>query len=272
MKMKQSFIQHVGASMTLTKTELNRRYADQAGVDAFLQSRLFGLQKKLVKQVVHSFYFGRNNAPDAGVTIAGVTNPNGSARYKGSETMGVLPMIFNAHQLKPHLGLITSAAAFQTDDDYVRLLLDQILAAQNARVLSPGTPVTMIMDRVATTKFLKLNNAWNKFTGITVFKNDNVKKDFTLAAIQTPNGPVEIMTCYELGELTNNVGTILIMPKSHVMLKTRENQRYVPNGQIEKAQHGFRFEDITLKQLNGTECNQYIAYTEFSIILGMVDS
>jgi hypothetical protein len=50
-----------------------------------------------------------------------------------------------------------------------------------------GSVTTMVMDNAAMAAFMKLNNAWNKFTGFMVTKTDNVKKDFTLPVIQTPN-------------------------------------------------------------------------------------
>ena len=185
----------------------------------------------------------------------------------------MFPALYDAHQRKPHLGLIKSAANLLTDEDKVRLVLEQILQVQNSGMIPRGSTVTMVMDNTALAAFMKLNNAWNKFTGFMLTRTDNVTKNFTIPTIQTPNGVTEVMQCSELSRLSNNSGVILFVPKSLVMLRARANAKYdIQSGGLVKATQGVNMEDITVPAIHGHECRVYNVWTELALILGGMDS
>jgi len=147
------------------------------------------------------------------------------------------------------------------------LILDMILQVQNSGMLPRGSVTTMVMDNTAMAAFMKLNNAWNKFTGFMVTKTDNVKKEFTIPVIQTPNGLTEIMTCSEWNKITRNSGQILFIAKPLVGLRTRANARLdLQSGSIMKSTQGFNIEDVTLPGQH--ECRTYDVWTELAIIIG----
>jgi len=252
--MKQSFIQHLGYKFSMNKNELNRSYDTKDGVMDYLRQKIRGANLNMVRSAARMFYMGRNR------------NPINNANLPG-ETLGIIPALRNAHALKPQLRLIRSAANLLTDEDRVRLILDMILQVQNSGMLPRGSVTTMVMDNAAMAAFMKLNNAWNKFTGFMVTKTDNVKKDFTIPVIQTPNGLTEIMTCSEWTKITRNSGQILFIAKPLVGLRTRANARLdLQSGSILKSTQGFNIEDVTLPGQH--ECRTYDVWTELAIIIG----
>ena len=266
--MKHSFIQHISFKHEVTKQELNRSYADEGGVTAYLGNKMQGLSEQMVDQMASAFYMGRNRSPLNQVTY---TRKDGTTANLPSETMGVLPSLFDAHYRNPALGLIRSAEKLMSDEDKVRLILDQLLQVQMSGSVTRGSTITMVMDSMALTKFMQLNNAWNKFTGFMVTKTDNVQKSFTMPVIQTPYGMTEIMTDYKFEQIMNNTGNILFLPRDLIKLTQRENDSYdINSGGITKAAPGFKFEDVTLPGQH--ECKTYDVWTEFAFIFGLIDN
>jgi len=256
--MKQSFIQHLGYKFSMNKNELNRSYDTKDGVMDYLRQKIWGANLNMVRSAARMFYMGRNR------------NPINQGNLPG-ETLGLIPALRNAHALRPQLRLIRSAAGLLTDEDRVRLILDVILACQNSGMVPRGSVTTMVMDNTAMAAFMKLNNAWNKFTGFMVTRTDNVTKDFTIPVIQTPNGKTEIMTCSEWTKITRNAGSILFIAKPLVGLRTRPNARLdLQSGTILKSTQGFNIEDVTLPGQH--ECRNYDVWTEMALIIGGIDS
>ncbi len=265
---KHSYIQHISFKHDVTKQELNRSYAEENGVQSYLATKMQGLSEQMVDQMASAFYMARNRNPNNSVSY---TRPDGTTAFLPGETMGVLPGLFDAHYMNPHKGLIQSARNLLIDEDKVRLVLEQLLQVQMSGAIKRGSTVTMVMDSMAISKFMQMNNAWNKFTGFMVTKTDNVHKEFTLPVIHTPYGPTEIMTCYKFEQLMNNTGNILFFPRDLVKFTQRENDYYdINTGAISKSAPGFRFEDVTLPWQH--ECKTYDIRTEFCIIIWMIES
>ncbi len=257
--MKQSYIQHLGYTIDIDKSSLNKAYDTENGVMEYLRQRFRGANMKMINESARAFYFGRNR------TSANVPgNPPG-------ETLGLINGIINAQAVKPELRLIRSAANLLTDDDKVRLILEMIMAVQNSGMVPRGSVTTMICDEKAMASMMKMNSAWNKFTGFTVNRNDNIQKDFTLPVIQTPNGKTELMQCSTWTRLTRNSGQILFISKDLVGLRARKNATFDLNtGGINISTQGFNIADVT--DLRQHECREYDIRTEMSIIIGGLDT
>lgn len=241
---RHTFIQHISFKHEVTKVELNRSYAEEQGVIAYIKNKMQGLSEQMVDQMASAFYMGRNRNPNNSVTY---TRADGSTARLPGETMGILPALFDAHYNNPQLGLIQSAKELLTDADKVKLILEQLLQVQMSGAIARGSTVTMVMDSMAISKFMQMNNAWNKFTGFMVTNTDNVNKKFTLPVIHTPYGPTEIMTDYKFEQIMGNSGNILFLPRELIKMTQRENDMYdITSGSVTKATPGFKFEEVTL--------------------------
>lgn len=257
-KMKQSFIQHLGYNFQMTKGELNKSYDTKEGVLSFLKKKFRGANIEMVRQAANMFYLGRNR------------DPKNSAGLPG-ETLGILNLIYNMQALKPELRLVRDASRLTSDDAKVRLILGMILMVQNSGMIPRGSVTTMVCDETAMTSLLKMNHAWNKFTGFTVNRGDNVQKDFTLPVVQTPNGKTEIMQCSQFTRLTRNRGTILFISKPLVGLRARPNATInLESGSIVKASQGFNIKEVT--DPKNHECFERDVRTEMSNIIGGADT
>jgi hypothetical protein len=126
--------------------------------------------------MIFAAYRGRNRGD---VCCSGSTTP--------AETQGLITGIIDANSRNPSLDLITSLHNVTTDEDKVRHILDVLLKVQGSGLVSEGAVVTMICNQKGLTALLKLNAAWNKFTGFTVMGSDNTNKNFVLPIIHTPN-------------------------------------------------------------------------------------
>jgi len=270
-RMKQSFIQFVDTSWTMTTAELNMSYDTMDGVNTYLKTKLHNINLKLVTEIANAFWMGTNRTPDNSVSY---TRPGATATSTlPSTTMGVLPTIFEAHAKNPSKGIIKSARKLMLDEDKVRLILETILTVQNSGAVNPSSPVTMVMDQKAYATFLKMNNAWNKLVGQTVTSTDNSIKKFQVPVIETPNGRVEYMMDYSLTRLLGNTGNILFLPKELIVIAQRDKYKWDPSSNsIQAMTPGFRFEEITNPVIHGHECQVFDVFTEFAILLGMADS
>lgn len=257
---KRSYVQHFGYTISFKKCDLNKAYATPKGAADFVANRIYHANLELVRQMVFAAYRGRNRGD---VCCSGSTTP--------AETQGLITGIIDANSRNPSLDLITSLQNVTTDEDKVRHILDVLLKVQGSGLVSEGAVVTMICNQKGLTALLKLNQAWNKFTGFTVMGSDNVNKNFVLPIIHTPNGLTEFKHCRILTELYPNEGVIIFVPKERVMLTARENAKFnYVDGSMVKATLGVTIEEVTpFKQ---HECRVFDVYTEAAIIWSGLDS
>lgn len=257
---KRSYVQHFGYTITFKKCDLNKAYATPKGAADFVANRIYHANLDLVRQLVFAAYRGRNRGD---VCLGNTTTP--------AETQGLITGIIDANSRNPSLDLITSLQNVSTDEDKVRHILDVLLKVQGSGLVSEGAVVTMICNQKGLTSLLKLNSAWNKFTGFTVMGSDNTNKNFVLPIIHTPNGLTEFKHCRILTELYPHEGVIIFVPKERVMITARENAKYnYVDGSMVKATLGVTIEEVTaLKQ---HECRSFDVYTEAAIIWSGLDS
>lgn len=265
---KRSYVQHFGHKWVVKKCDLNKAYATPQGAIDFLHNRIFNANIELVRSMIFTMYLGRNRGE---ICNSGATVP--------AETQGIISGMYQAQALNPSLQLITSLQNASTDEDKVRHILDELLKTQSSGLIPMGATVTMICNQKALGSLLKMNNAWNKFTGLTIQKTDNVTKDFTLPVIQTPNGRTELKYCQILTELYPNEGVIIFLPKDLITLTSRPHMMAdvaiggAVNGSfpMAKAQTlGLRIEDATMPGQH--ECKTYDIFTEAAIMIMGLDS
>ena len=261
---KRSYIQHFGYKVQFQKGELNKAYASENGVKDFITNRMYHGNLNMLREVAFSFYRGRNRGNVYGSGV--------SATQKG-ETQGLITGILDSNTRLPELELIRSMHNLTTDDDRVRHILNSILKVQNSGFVQQGQVVTMLCNEQALTSLLQMHQAWNRFAGVTVNKNENINKDFQFPIINTPNGRVEWMQCNILSEMYQDEGVIIYGVKDNMMVKARENQTVsLPGGSVEKASLGFNFIDITQPGQPGVghERRVYDIFTEFTnIVVGL---
>jgi hypothetical protein len=157
-----------------------------------------------------------------------------------------------------------------TDDDRVRHILNSILTVQNSGFNRPGQKVTMVCNQQSITALLKMNNAWNRFTGVSVQSTDNTNKSFDLPIIRTPSGDVEFTNCEILSEMYPDEGVIVYGFRDLISAVTRENQKIqFESGGITKASIGRSFIETTLpgQQGSGHEYSTYDVFSEFAMIV-----
>ena len=133
----------------------------------------------------------------------------------------------------------------------------------------------MVCNQQAITALLKMNNAWNRFTGVTVNTNDQFKKEFDLPIIRTPSGDVEFTNCEILSEMYPDEGVIIYGYRDLISAVTRENQKIIfESGTVQKASIGFSFVETTIpgQQGSGHEYHTYDVFAEMAIIIAGLDS
>ena len=268
---KLTNIQHFFNQISFEKDELNISFAIEEEAIGVIKRKINNINRNFIDEIANSFYFGRNRGQDSAVTY--IQPVTGETRRLGGETMGVLPALYEAHAQNPYMGLIQSAERLRSDDDLVRLFLDQLLAVQEAGVLNQGEAISVLMDRTAFNAFHKLNAAWNRLVGHMVTSTNQISKDFQIPTISTSMGSIEFLTCSRFSELMGNTGDILFIPTKMVAMVQRENDKYdIQTGQVTKQTVGFKTKDITVPAIHGHERQVFDIFGERAIALGMVDS
>lgn len=268
---KRSYLQHFGYTVNFAKGELNMAYASENGVKDFIANRMFHSNLAMMREVAFAFYRGRNRGQAYGGGVFGPATIN----PQSTETQGLITGILDANMRNPQLDLVRSMHNLITDDDRVRHILNSILAVQNSGFNRPGQKVTMVCNQHAITALLKMNSAWNRFTGVTVNTNDNTNKDFGLPIIRTPSGDIEFTNCELLTEMYPDEGVIIYGFRDLISAVTRENQKIqFESGGVNKASVGFNFVETTLpgQQGSGHEYHTYDVFTEFAIIIAGFDA
>lgn len=268
-EVKFTHIQHFFNQISFTKAELNTSYAIEEKAIGYIKRKVNNINRIFIDEIASSFYFWQNRGGDSAVTYT----LNGETRRIGSETMGVIPSLYEAHANNPLKGIIQDVSRLRNDDDYVRAFLDQLLAVQEAGVLSQGEKIAVLMDQTAYNSFHKLNAAWNRLMGTLVTSSTNITKDFQIPTITTSFGTMEFLYCQKFSDLMKNSGNILFIPTKMVALVQRENDKYdVQTGTMTKQTMGFKTTDITTPAIHGHEKQIFDIFGERAIALGMVDS
>jgi len=268
---KRSYLQHFGYTVNFSKGELNMAYASENGVKDFISNRMYHSNLAMMREVAFAFYRGRNR----GQAFAGGVFGPASINPQSTETQGLITGILDSNIRNPQLELVRSMHNLITDDDRVRHILTSILATQNSGFNRPGQKVVMVCNQTAITALLKMNNAWNRFTGVSVQSNDNTNKVFDLPIIKTPSGDVEFTNCEILTEMYPDEGVILYGFRDLFSAITRENQKIMfESGGVQKASVGFSFVETTLpgQQGSGHEYNTFDIFTEFAIVIAGLDA
>lgn len=268
---KRSYLQHFGYTVNFAKGELNMAYASENGVKDFISNRMYHSNLAMMREVAFAFYRGRNR----GQAYAGGVFGPATMNLQSTETQGLITGILDANIRNPQLDLVRSMHNLITDDDRVRHILTSILAVQNSGFNRPGQKVTMVCNQHAITSLLKMNTAWNRFTGVTVNTNDNTNKDFGLPIIRTPSGDVEFTNCEILSEMYPDEGVIIYGFRDLISAVTRENQKIqFESGGVQKASIGWNFVETTLpgQQGSGHEYHTYDVFSEFAIVIAGLDS
>ena len=268
---KRSYLQHFGYTVNFAKGELNMAYASENGVKDFIATRMYHSNLAMMREVAFAFYRGRNR----GQAYAGGVFGPAAINPQSTETQGLITGILDANIRNPQLDLVRSMHNLITDDDRVRHILTSILAVQNSGFNRPGQKVVMVCNQQAITALLKMNTAWNRFTGVTVNSNDNTNKDFDLPIIRTPSGDVEFTNCEILTEMYPDEGVIIYGYRDLISAVTRENQKIMfESGAVQKASIGWNFVETTLpgQQGSGHEYHTYDVFSEFAIVIAGLDS
>lgn len=257
---KRSYIQHFSYTIDFKKCDLNKAYSTPNGAQDFIANRIFNANINLVRQMIHAVYYGRNRGE--------VCNTN---QDLPAETQGLITGIWDANQRNPELELVTSLANALTDSDKVRHILDEILKVQSSGLVNTGDVITLVCNQKALAALMKMNEAWNRFTGFTVYKTDNVTKDFTLPIIQTPNGRIEFKYDTILSERYPNSWVIIMGPKNLIGIKVRKNAMYnYVNNQMVASTLGITVKEVT--EFKQHECRSFDVLTEFACIISGLDS
>lgn len=254
----RSYLQHYSYTITFQKKELNTAYATPNGAQDFVKNRLFHGNLQMVREMIFSFYRGRNRGMLQDSTPC--------------ETQGYLTGIESAQANNPDLKLITSTGNMTTDDQIVRHILDELLKVQSSWLVDTGATVTMLCNQKALAGMLKLNAAWNKFAGTTVQISQNVSKDFVTPVIQTPNWNTQMKYDKILTELYPNEWVILFVPENTMSLVARPNQTvdYVNGAWLVKSQLWVKVEDVTTEKQH--ECREFDVYTEAALMISGLES
>lgn len=268
---KRSYLQHFGYTVNFAKWELNMAYASENGVKDHIANRMYHSNLAMMREIAFAFYRGRNRGAAYGGGVFG----NVTASTQPTETQGLITGILDANIRNPQLDLVRSMHNLITDDDRVRHILTSILAVQNSGFNRPGQKIVMVCNQQAITALLKMNNAWNRFTGVTVNTNDQFKKEFDLPIIRTPSGDVEFTNCEILSEMYPDEGVIIYGYRDLISAVTRENQKIIfESGTVQKASIGFSFVETTIpgQQGSGHEYHTYDVFAEMAIIIAGLDS
>ena len=271
MTSKVSYIQHFGKKITFKKFELNVSYANKDWAMWVVGRKVWNVTRKMVEEMAYTFYLWQNRSPNSNVTY--VDPLDWKTKKVWPETMWILPQLRYYAATKPELWLITSMKKLRTPEAKASLIVDQINKVQQSWAVSQWDEIVMLMDSKAFSTYMKLNNAFTKLMWWTFQITQNVKKEFVVPEIWTPYWTVSIYTCPVFEHITGNTWNILFIPKKLVMITQRQNQAYnAESGSIEKASLWFKTMNVTLPGVKGHECETYDVYTEFAIILWLVDS
>ena len=268
---KRSYLQHFWYTVNFAKWELNQAYASENGVKDFISNRMFHSNLAMMREIAFAFYRWRNR----GQARNGLVYGNTSLSTQPTETQWLITGILDANVRNPQLDLVRSMHNLITDDDKVRHILNSILAVQNSGFNRPGQKVTMICNQQAITSLLKMNNAWNRFTWVTVNTNDQFTKEFDLPIIRTPSGDVEFTNCEILSEMYPDEWVIIYWFRDLISAVARENQKIVfESAGIQKASLWFNFVETTIPWMQGAghEYHKFDVFTEFAIIIAWLDA
>jgi len=268
-EVKYTHIQHFFNQIQFTKTELNTGYSIEEKAIGHIKRKINNINRIFIDEIANSFYFGQNRGGDSAVTFT----VDGQTRHLGSETMGVLPQLYEAHAKNPTMGIIQDVSRLRSDDDFVRAFLDQLLAVQESGVLNQWEKVSVLMDRTAHNAFHKLNAAWNRLMGTLQTTSTNVSKDFQIPTVTTSLGTIEFLYCTRFSELMKNTGNVLFIPTKMIAAVQRENDKYdVQTWTVTKQVMWFKTKEVTVEFLHWHENQIFDIFGERAIALGMVDS
>jgi len=252
----ESFFQNFQGEINFKVKELNKTYSYPEGPEAYVSSVFANFLQHQIHEFGFGFWRGRN-LPQNGNTTKG-------------EMLWVITAIENA-VAATGLPLITDLSSVIDDDDQVEAIIDEIYAAQMSGLVDDGQPLTIACNYKALQALSKLNGAWNKLAGVTVYDNTGTDVKLAVRRITGPFGTVEFMTDHFLNILHPKKSFMCIMDRNLVKLYMKQNESVSVDGNaptLNKYVPGMKFEDISkIVNARKPEIFTYIAYTHYATVL-----
>jgi hypothetical protein len=252
----ESFFQNFQGEINFTTKQLNKTYQYPEGPEEYVSSIFSNFLQHQIHEFGFGFWRGRN-LPQNGTVSKG-------------EMLGVITAVNNA-MAATGLSLVTSLASLTSEDLQVRAIIDEIYQAQMSGLVDEGQPLTIVCNYMAFQALSKLNNAWNKLAGVTVF--DDVGTDIKLQVrrIVGQFGTVEFMADHFLNIQYPNRSIMCIIPRNLVKLYMRTNESVNIEGgapAMNKYVPGMKFTDISLiVNARKPGISTFIAHTHFATVL-----
>lgn len=251
----RSYVQKFDYKIRFNRQELNTAYATPRGAMDAVLNRIYHGNLNMVRSIANAAIFGRNR--------------DMTATEKG-QTMGLYTEIMRAYMNGKDI--VSSAANATGDEDVVRLLLHEILEAQNAWIVNQGDKLIVLCNQKAINALMKVQREFNHLTGFTVNTNDKFRKTFGLPIVETPMGEIEYMTDRTLSETFVHEGVAIIMPEKSIAVLSRKYKEVNDNmtGNITRRELWFEMVDVTDNDVH--ECRVYDVMTELNVMIMGADS
>lgn len=248
-----SYIQHFDYRIEFSTQEINTAYT--VGSRAQTLNKIYHGNLSMVRSIANAAMFGRNRAM------------NGAQK---GETMGLWNEIMKNSAIDPTI--IADVSSALSDNDVVKVLVHQIMMAQDSGYINQGDEMVILCNQVAIHALQKLQSAFNYQTGFTVNTNDQFRKRFGLPIVETNMGTVEYMTDRVLSDTFKHEGVAIIMPKKSMAVRSRKYREVDPsmNGGLIKREIGFEMIDVTDNKQH--ECREYDVKTDLNIMVMGADS
>ncbi len=252
----ESFFQNFQGEVNFTTKELNKTYAYPEGPEEYVASVFSNFLQHQIHEFGFGFWKGRNLAQNGVVT-------------KG-EMLGVITAIEDA-VAATGLPLITDLSGVVGDDAQVRAIIDEIFAAQMSGLVDEGQPLTITCNYKALQALTKLNGAWNKLAGVTVYDNTGTDIKLNIRKIVGQFGTVEFVADHFLNILHPDDSYMVFTPRTLIKLYMRQNETVNVDGnapRMNKYVPGMKFDDISkIVNARKPEICTFIAHTHFATML-----
>ena len=248
------FYQNFQGEIDFTTAQLNKTYQYPEGPENYVSSIFSNFLQHQIHEYGFAFWRGRNLAPTGG---------------QKSELLGIFPAI-DATMAATGLTLRRDLSGLTNDDDQVRAMIDEIYEAQMSGLVDEGQPLTIVCNNAALRSLTKLNGAWNKLAGVTVFDDTGTDIKLNVRKIVGQFGTIEFMADHFLNIMYPKKSMMLIIPRNLISMRMRVNETVNVDGSsptFNKYVPGLKFTDISrIVNVRKPELSTFIAHTHFATI------
>ena len=253
-KEMEVFYQNFQGEINFTTAQLNKTYQYPEGPENYVSSIFSNFLQHQIHEYGFAFWRGRNLAPTAS---------------QKSEMLGIFPAIEETMAVTG-LSLRRDLSGLTSDDDQVRAIIDEIYEAQMSGLVDEGQPLTIVSNNAALRALTKLNGAWNKLAGVTVFDDTGTDVKLNVRKVVGQFGTIEFMADHFMNILYPKKAMMIIIPRNLISMRMRVNETVNVDGSaptFNKYVPGLQFTDISkIVNARKPEISTFIAHTHFATV------